>query len=67
MKCNAVISPMWESKTSTQQSAVEMYCCGVPGRDRCDPSVASSESEFSSPFAWMSDEITEVAGCVGLE
>jgi hypothetical protein len=44
MKCNAVISPICESKMSTQQSATEVYCCGVRGREMWEPSVASSES-----------------------
>jgi hypothetical protein len=51
---------MWESKTSTQQSATEVYCWGVWGRE-WDPSVASSESE-SEFLEWIRDDITEVAG-----
>ena len=58
MKCSAVISPICESKISTQQSATEVYCGGgVRGREIWDPSVASSESE--SPGLWMREEITD--------
>lgn len=43
---------------STQQSATEVYCWGVWGREVWEPSVASSESELP-PLGFMRVEITE--------